>query len=723
MDVSNIFDNLNEAQRDAVASGPGTLLVLAGAGSGKTRVLTCRIAWLVQALDISPMSVMAVTFTNKASREMRQRIESILGYSVAGMWMGTFHGLSHRLLRTHHGEAGLDKNFQIIDADDQYRLLRRLLRDMGLDEAYWPPRQVQWFVNDNKERGQRARSLGQLTDPQVRQLAAIYERYEATCNQLSLVDFAELMLRSFELLRNNEPVREHYQRRFKHLLVDEFQDTNAIQYRWLKMFRGPDTSLMAVGDDDQSIYGWRGARVENMLQFESEFENARTVRLEQNYRSTSNILNAANAVINQNDGRLGKKLWTEGQDGEPLYLYSAFNDFDESRFVVDRISRWVEKGNKRSDVAILYRSNAQSRVFEEQLIQQAIPYRVYGGLRFFERAEIKDALAYLRLLSNRASDPAFERVINVPARGIGGRTVEKIRRTANEQHQSLWQATRHLVETRSLSSRAHSCISQFLELIDTLDTATSNLELGEMTQHVLVHSGLLAHFRKEKGEKAEARIENLEELVTATQHFQVDRDDEGDALSQFLSHAALEAGEGQAEEWEDCVQLMSLHSAKGLEFPLVFLAGLEEGLFPHSRSMEDPGQLEEERRLCYVGMTRAMQELVLSYAEIRRLHGQENYTRPSRFISEIPQEFVQEIRRKKPVTGGTRERLIARSGEFSLTAAGMAYGLGDRVSHQKFGDGIVTNVEGQGEYARVQINFEQIGSKWLVLSYANLQRI
>jgi DNA helicase-2/ATP-dependent DNA helicase PcrA len=537
------------------------------------------------------------------------------------------------------------------------------------------------------------------------------------------VDFAELLLRAQELLHNNEPLRDSYRERFEHILIDEFQDTNSIQYRWLKLLGQPRNNITAVGDDDQSIYGWRGAKVENMNLFQADFADTRIVRLEQNYRSTGTILEAANSVIGHNLGRMGKKLWTDGKAGESIRLYAAFNEIDEGQFVVDRLQQWVQGGQRRDSVAILYRSNAQSRVFEELLLNAAIPYRVYGGLRFFERAEIKDALAYLRLISNRNSDPAFERVVNVPTRGIGTRTISVIRELSRELEISMWAAAVRLTESGNHPSRTRSVVQRFIDVIDDLDTSTRHLELTEQTDAVVQRSGLLEHYRKQQGEKAQTRIENLEELVSAARNFNFDPADEEhpDPLSDFLSHAALEAGEGQAEEWEDCVQLMSLHSAKGLEFPLVFLCGLEEGLFPHQRSIEEPGRLEEERRLCYVGMTRAMEQLFLTWAEVRRLHGRENYTRPSRLVREIPAELLDEVRSASVHQGGSS--LTANHAETDAAAASATgdVALGRRVHHEKFGYGTVVRVEGQGEHARVQVHFENTGSKWLVLAYANLE--
>ena len=723
MDVSHIFDDLNEAQREAVSADPGPMLVLAGAGSGKTRVLTHRIAWLIEALEVSPLSILAVTFTNKAAQEMRGRVEQMIGFPMRRMWLGTFHGLSHRLLRSHSAEAGLNASFEILDAEDQHRLVRRTLRELDLDEGHWPPRQVQWFINSNKEDGKRPTQLEARSDQQLQTLSRIYAYYEDLCQRFGLVDFAELLLRAQELLQNNEPLRDSYRERFEHILIDEFQDTNSIQYRWLKLLAQPRNRITAVGDDDQSIYGWRGARVENMNLFQVDFASTRIVRLEQNYRSTETILKAANSIIDHNLGRMGKKLWTDGQAGAPIRLYAAFNEIDEGQFVVDRLQQWVRDGQRRDSVAILYRSNAQSRVFEELLLSAAVPYRVYGGLRFFERAEIKDALAYLRLISNRDSDPAFERVVNVPTRGIGARTISTIRELSRELDVSMWAAAVNLTGSGDLPSRTRSVVQRFIDLIDELDDSTRHLELTEQTDAVVQRSGLLEHYRKQQGEKAQTRIENLEELVSAARNFNFDPSDEEhpDPLSDFLSHAALEAGEGQAEEWEDCVQLMSLHSAKGLEFPLVFLCGLEEGLFPHQRSIEEPGQLEEERRLCYVGMTRAMEQLFLTWAEVRRLHGRENYTRPSRFIREIPAELVDEVRSSSVHHGGAAS--IANTPDRSTTPEPATGGvtLGGRVRHAKFGQGTVVTVEGQGEHARVQVHFETAGSKWLVLAYASLE--
>ena len=730
MDASHLLDPLNDAQREAVTAPPGSLLILAGAGSGKTRVLVHRIAWLIETGQASPFGILAVTFTNKAAAGMRGRIEQLLGVSVGGMWVGTFHGLAHRLLRAHWREAGLPQTFQILDGEDQYRAIRRVLKALNLDEAQWAPRQAQWFINARKDEGQRPQHLDDNGDPHLRQMLRIYRAYEEMCERSGLVDFAELLLRAHDLWRTQPEVLAHYRQRFRAVLVDEFQDTNAIQYSWLRLLAGHENKLFMVGDDDQSIYGWRGARIENIQQFSKDYPDTRVLRLEQNYRSTATILNAANALIAHNSGRLGKNLWTAGEQGTPILVYSAFNDLDEARFVVERIRQWVAQGGRRVEAAILYRSNAQSRVLEEALLQAAMPYRVYGGLRFFERAEIKDALAYLRLIANRADDASFERVVNLPTRGIGDSSLEAIRAEARAQGITLWQAAHGLIRQATLPARAANAVAGFLNLIERLAQETIGLGLAEQTEYILRHSGLLDHHTKEKGEKGQARLENLEELVNAARYFQPDNNEGLDPLSAFLAHAALEAGEGQGQAWEDCVQLMTLHSAKGLEFPLVFLTGMEEGLFPHRMSVEEPGRLEEERRLCYVGMTRAQRHLYLTHAETRRLHGSETYPRPSRFLREVPEELTSEVRLSgsAPTKYGeilmSRERPRPSSGSSASSPSPEgSLRLGQQVRHAKFGEGVVLNYEGQGEQARVQISFGRGGSKWLMVAYANLQTV
>ena len=719
MDVTPILESLNNAQRQAVTSPMEPLLVIAGAGSGKTRVLTHRAAWLIDVEGVSPQGLLAVTFTNKAAAEMRGRIESLLKLPVNHLWIGTFHGLAHRLLRRHWQEAGLPQNFQIIDSDDQLRLIKRLLKNLELDDSRWVPREIQYFINAQKDEGLRARHLDDDGDPNRRQFISLYQSYQEVCDRGGLVDFAELLLRAHELWRDNPDVLAHYQRRFQHLLVDEFQDTNAIQYAWLRMLAGKEGVPFVVGDDDQSIYRWRGARVEHIYRFQKDFPGASVVKLEQNYRSTATILNAANAVIANNESRMGKNLWTEGADGEAIRVYSAYNERDEADFVIGRLRDWSDQGNPRADAAVLYRSNAQSRVLEEALINAGLPYRVYGGLRFFERAEIKDALAYLRLISNRDDDSSFERVVNRPTRGIGARSVEEMRSYARANSCSMWRAA-GAIASDGLQGRMASSVAAFIHLIEKMTKETGGLDLAEQVDHVIHASGLIEFFRKEKGERGETRVENLEELVSAARSFEPDPAEEMSRLDAFLSHAALEAGEGQADAWEDCVQLMTMHSAKGLEFPLVFLCGMEDGLFPHQRSVADPNGLEEERRLCYVGITRAKESLYITYAEQRRLHGMDSYSQPSRFIAEIPDEFIEEVRPRvqvsRPMMGASRN-----SGR-SSTRPGAELGirLGQRVHHGKFGDGVILNCEGQGAHARVEVNFETAGTKWLVLSYANL---
>jgi len=712
MNPSELLDGLNSAQYDAVTSESKYLLVLAGAGSGKTRVLAHRIAWLLYNRRATPFSIMAVTFTNKAAHEMRHRIEHLVGTPLPHSWVGTFHGLAHRFLRQHWREAGLPEAFQVLDADDQLRVIKRIMREHSIDDAYWPPKQFQWFINSKKDEGLRADHLPAAFDKTGAMFQLVYQEYELACQRGGMVDFAELLLRSYEVLRDNPALLENYHQRFKQILVDEFQDTNALQYKWLKLIAGSKAELMIVGDDDQSIYGWRGAKIENIHQFSQDYPQAQTIRLEQNYRSTANILQAANTLISHNQGRLGKELWTQGNQGELISLYVAFNELDEARFIVDRIQQWVRtQGGSYGDAAILYRSNAQSRVLEEALLHESIPYRIFGGQRFFERAEIKDALSYLRLTLNRDDDGAFERVINTPTRGIGERTVDSIRQAAKQQQVSLWQAALALIEQKSLSGRAANAVQLFLDLINSISKDTEGLSLDEQVAYILENSGLLAYVQQEKGERGLARLENLHELISACREFTYDFEDENmSPLVAFIAHAALEAGEGQAAGMVEGVNMMTLHTAKGLEFPLVFLAGMEEGLFPHERSSNDADQLEEERRLCYVGMTRAMKKLYLTCAEARRLHGREMNSYPSRFIREIPEELVEEVR--------LRQTVIRPHHVDETEIEGLS--LGQRVRHPKFGEGVILNYEGKGAHARVEVKFRDDGTKWLVLAYANL---
>jgi len=716
-DVTAILDPLNDAQREAVTAAPGPVLVLAGAGSGKTRVLVHRIAWLTQVEAVSPFAVMAVTFTNKAAAEMRGRIEKLVGTPGSTMWVGTFHGLAHRLLRLHWQDAGLREGFQIIDGDDQQRMIRRLLRALEIDDGRWPPRQIQWFINARKDEGLRARHVADNDDPVQRQFVRVYHAYEEACERAGVVDFPELLLRAHELLRDNARILAHYQRRFRHVLVDEFQDTNAIQYAWVRLLTGDGGQPFIVGDDDQSIYGWRGAKVENLELFRKDHPGTLVVRLEQNYRSTGIILRAANALIEHNPDRLGKNLWTDGEQGEPVTVYAAYNERDEAAYVIESLRQYLRDGGARSDIAILYRSNAQSRVFEELLMGEGIPYRVYGGLRFFERQEIKDALAYLRLIANRDDDPSFERVANVPTRGVGQRTMEQLRQFARENNLSLWSAAGELVRSGRVSARAGTALQRFIDLVDRMAVDTADLDLHEQADHVIQVSGLYEHYGREKGEKADARLENLDELVSAARGYEPDPlEQELPPLAAFLSHAALESGEGQSDAWEDCVQLMTLHSAKGLEFPVVFLSGMEDGLFPHQRSIQDPDGIQEERRLCYVGMTRAMRHLYLSYAERRRLHGSETFGVPSRFLAELPRDCLHEVRPRVQVSRPSGAS-AGFAGESHLPGG---ISLGSRVHHAAFGEGVVLNREGDGAQARIQVNFEGVGAKWLVLAYAKL---
>ncbi len=735
MDVSHILDSLNEQQRNAVASPANNLLVLAGAGSGKTRVLVHRIAWLIEAEDVSPFSILAVTFTNKAAREMRGRIEELRQQPTGGMWVGTFHGLAHRLLRSHWKEAGLPEDFQILDADDQLRLIKRLLKTLRIDEEKWPAKQCQWYINSQKDEGFRSHNIEHLDDDYTKTQLSIYKAYEDACNNGGMIDFGEILLRAHELWLNNPQVLSHYQKRFKFILVDEFQDTNSIQYAWVQVLAGANNRMMVVGDDDQSIYGWRGAKIENIQKFNVDFPDSDIVRLEQNYRSTANILNAANELIANNNGRLGKNLWTECDEGDPLSLYEAFNEQDEARFIVDRLQEWSNNGNLRKESAILYRSNAQSRELEDALLRVGMPYLIYGGHRFYERLEIKNALSYLRLVVNRNDDTAVERIINVPVRGIGGRTLDTIRNAARENGDSLWGSCVRCINESILSPRAANSVLAFLELIDKLESGSSGMELHQKAEHVIIQSGLINHHEKEGGEKARSRIENLEELVNACSNFDAQEliadEDEGidltsnSFLKAFLDQASLDAGDTQASENDDAVQLMTLHSAKGLEFPLVFLAGMEEGLFPHKMSMDNIAGLEEERRLCYVGITRAKEKLYLSYAESRRLHGDVTLCRPSRFIKEIPSSLIDEIRLKSTIKrmGSQNSTTTGNQVRGHIDIPKTELSLGQRVLHGKFGEGVVLNYEGQGSNARVQVNFDSKGSKWLVLSYANLRVI
>jgi DNA helicase-2/ATP-dependent DNA helicase PcrA len=717
------LDQLNPEQLAAVTLEGGHALVLAGAGSGKTRVLTTRIAWLIQQGLVSPAGVLAVTFTNKAAREMLTRLSAMLAVNPRGLWIGTFHGLANRLLRAHHREAGLPREFQILDTQDQLAAVKRLLRGMNVDEDRFPPRDVQYFIMGRKEEGVRARDA-LAGDDASRRYAELYAAYDEQCQREGVVDFAELLLRSFELLQRNELLREHYRARFRHVLVDEFQDTNRLQYRWLKLLAGPGASLFAVGDDDQSIYAFRGANVANMAEFEREYAGPRVIRLEQNYRSHGNILDAANALIAHNARRLGKNLWTAAGAGEPLRVFEATSDADEARWMVEEIGALAREGARLSDVAVLYRSNAQSRVLEHALFTAGLAYRVYGGLRFFERAEVKHALAYLRLLAAPADDNAFLRVVNFPTRGIGARTVEALQDAAKSAGTSLYEA--------ALAQPGKA--APFVALIEALREEAKDLTLAEKVALAVDKSGLAGHYQRER-EGAE-RLENLSELVNAAAAFDaedIEREsgEEVDPLTAFLTHAALEAGEHQAGEGQDALQLMTMHAAKGLEFHAVFVSGLEEGLFPHEQSLLEKDGVEEERRLMYVALTRARRRLYLSFAQTRLLHGQTRYNLPSRFLDEMPTALLKWLTpRVKPVprpahhfTAGTFARAPKRDPRFggrSPQASG-GFRIGQNVVHAKFGAGVIVDAEGQGQDARVQVNFGRQGVKWLAVAVAKLQ--
>ncbi len=734
MDVSHLLDGLNAAQRDAVSAEPGHMLVLAGAGSGKTRVLTHRIAWLHEVHGVPMHAIFAVTFTNKAAGEMRHRAQSLLPHGARGMWIGTFHGLAHRLLRLHWQDAKLPESFQILDSDDQLRLVKRVVQALEIDEARFPPRQIAWWINAQKDEGRRPQHIQPEhsrdgVDEWASVMLRVYTLYQQRCEQSGLVDFAEILLRAHEVLRDHPALLAHYRQRFRELLIDEFQDTNTLQYAFIRLLAGSNTDqsrghVFAVGDDDQAIYGWRGAKVENVQRFLHDFGDVKTIRLEQNYRSSANILNAANAVIAHNPSRLGKRLWTDSGEGDSIDLYSAYNEIDEARFVVERTRQWVRDGGSYGEAAILYRSNAQSRAFEETLLGEQIPFRVYGGMRFFERAEIKDTLAYLRLIANRDDDAAYERAVNTPTRGIGERTLDEVRRHARSQSVSLWKAAALIAQSDLLPARARTAIGGFHALIDAIQSECIDLPLKDKIDHVLARSGLRVHYELQSKGSLDSRTDNLDELVSVASRFVRGDDEETAALSElvaFLAYAALEAGEGQTEAGEDGVQLMTLHSAKGLEFPLVFLVGLEEGLFPNNKSIDEAGRLEEERRLAYVGITRARQKLVLCYAEARRLHGQDMYGMPSRFLREIPPSLVHEVRPKIQVSRPMYTPQPRKQWGHASLDESPGVQLGQNVVHATYGSGVVTDIEGSGAHARVQVNFDDAGSKWLVLAYAKLQ--
>ena len=727
MDVSYILDNLNDEQRKAVTSEKQHLMVLAGAGSGKTRVLVHKVAWEVEALHKNPAAIMAVTFTNKAAAEMRSRIEGLLQSPAMDLWCGTFHGLSHRMLKRFHKEAGLTSGFTILDSDDQLRIIKRIAKESNLDEASWPSRQSQWQINSWKDDGLRSAEVEDHGDFFKETIKKIYKEYEEVCIQDNLLDFGELLLKSYEVVKNNESVRSYFHTRFKTILIDEFQDTNSIQYKWLLEIASQAASITAVGDDDQSIYGWRGAKVENVASFTKTFKNSETIRLEQNYRSTNNILSAANALIENNSDRLGKNLWTEQLEGENIILYQAYNEQDEARFVADILREWMNKGELYEDAAVLYRSNAQSRALEEALLRSSIPYRIYGGQRFYERLEIKNAISYLKIIFNHSDNPSFERSISNPTRGVGEKTLSKIRSAAKKYNISYIKASAKLIDEGVISGKGGSGLRSYLELIATSRELAESNSLSELMEYIIQTSGLYAYHGKEPGEKGKTRTENLEELITATKNFEQSTSEEKkniEIAEDYLDMISLDSGDRQASEHDDAAQLMTLHSAKGLEFKLVLMTGLEESLFPHGRSMDSISQLEEERRLCYVGITRAMQKLYITYAESRRLHGSDTFNPPSRFIREIPKELMDEIRpRAQTTTAYTRREFPAAKEAKYKVEDEIGFALGQKVLHPSFGEGIVLNYEGTGEAARVQINFDKSGTKWLVLSFAKLEKI
>ncbi|MCA1979200.1 MAG: UvrD-helicase domain-containing protein [Thiobacillus sp.] len=700
--MSALLEHLNPEQLAAVTLPHESALILAGAGSGKTRVLTTRIVWLIQTQQVSPHGILAVTFTNKAAKEMLTRISAMLPINTRGMWVGTFHGLANRLLRTHWREAGLPQSFQILDSADQLSAIKRLMKAMNVDTEKYEPKKVQWFINGHKEAGRRARDAEAFDEYSMR-MAEIFEAYDAQCQREGVADFPELLLRSYELLYRNEPLREHYRDRFRHILIDEFQDTNTLQYRWLKLFAGPRAALFAVGDDDQSIYAFRGADTANMAAFEREFAQGRVIKLEQNYRSHGHILTAANTLIAQNAHRLGKNLWTAEGDGEPIRVFEAYSDQDEASFVVDEVKNLNREGVAFSDMALLYRSNAQSRVLEHALFSAGVAYRVYGGLRFFERQEIKHALAYLRLMIQPEDDGSFLRVVNFPARGIGARTLETLADTATRSGTSLWQA----------ACTSGGKVAGFAKLVEDIKQATADLPLHEVIDHVIEASGLTDFYRADKD--GADRLENLNELVNAAALFGEEAEDS--TLEAFLAHAALEAGEHQAGAGHDALQLMTVHAAKGLEFHTVFITGLEESLFPHEQSAHEENGLEEERRLMYVAITRARRRLYLTHAQSRMLHGQIRYGLPSRFLDELPAGVLRHLNRKAE---SPAIRYDAPTPRTSSAGNDTGYRVGQSVAHAKFGTGIIIDFEGRGADARVQVKFREAGTKWLALAYANL---
>ena len=710
------LENLNEAQRDAVCNLSKNSLVIAGAGSGKTRVLIQRILWLIEDNDFSPFSILAVTFTNKAAREIKSRLSESLNISIDSMWVGTFHGICYRILRTNYKKCSLLKNFQIIDSDDQVRIIKRIMKDNEIENSQIIPKQVAWYINKKKD--QSIRSDKTKDDDFINaQYNKIYKLYEEYCNKSGLVDFGEIILRTLELFKNDKEIKFYYHKLFKCILIDEFQDTNTIQYELIKIMTGNDTSIFAVGDDDQSIYGWRGAKIENIKKLQKDYKNTQVYRLEQNYRSTGNILNAANSIILNNSSRMGKNLWTEDKSGDLIKIFSANDEIDEANFVVESIQNHISENYKRNEISILYRSNAQSRIFEEKLIAKGIPYKIYGGFRFFERAEIKDVIAYIRLATSNNDDNSFERIVNIPPRGIGEKTKNLIREFSKNKKISLYDSIPEAVKESVFSKKVGESLLGFYNLIKTIHSIMQKDDLPYQIKEIIKITNIKSIYEKNKTEQSRSKLENLDELISAAQEFlNSDLDENETIVDAFLRHTSLESGEGQGNEWDECIQLMTLHSSKGLEFPIVFLVGLEENLFPSRMSIEEEN-LEEERRLCYVGITRARKKLYLSYAQMRRQYGSENYCLPSRFLNELPSEVIEEI--------GYKPKKFFHSGnqKDSTNIYKDNVLIGKRVSHKKFGEGVVVSAEGSEANTRVEVYFDDYGSKWLILAIANLEII
>ena len=715
-------DGLNEKQQQSVTlSEDINALILAGAGSGKTRVLTHRIHYLVSEKNHHPDDILAVTFTNKAANEMKERLSNLLRRPIGRMWVGTFHSLAHRLLRTHPAEASLSPTFQILDAQDQFRIIKRLMKENAVDEKKLKIKEVQWFINKNKDNGISPLHIDAGYDYAKKQKVKVFDLYENFVQTNDLVDFAGLLVKSYELLKNNQPLLDHYQKKFCHILVDEFQDTNTIQYQFIKILHNQDNHVFCVGDDDQSIYGWRGAKIENIQKIEDDFKPIQVIKLEQNYRSTGNILNASNALIAKNKNRLEKSLWTESGDGDLINVFNARNEREEAQYVVSEIQTQFNQGRNLDECAILYRSNAQSRVFEESLIKFNLNYRIYGGLRFFERAEIRQAMSYVRLIENTSDNLAFERVVNFPTRGIGLTTIEKIRARAIESHTDLFQSSIDIAE--SLPARASNALQGFIQLIESITDSTKNLTLSEKVDSILLQSGLMAHYANDKTDKAGSKLENLKELVSAATEYIHEEEDEMTETEGFIALATLDSSGESNQSNQNYVQLMTVHSAKGLEFPVVFLVGLEEDLFPSRQRVNQPSNIDEERRLCYVGMTRAMQSLTLSHATSRNLYGETIYSRNSVFLDEIPSSFLNHIKNE---SGGNFYQGYVKSTNESKSMASTSdsiYSIGQVVKHAKFGMGTVVNYEGSGDSMRVQINFQKAGTKWLITSYAKLDTV